>query len=375
MPDMDPLPANTVPTSGKSAAPSAEATGAGDAESQPIASTPSTERTEAQIMEQFLADATDSTPQAETSPPEENEEHEGTDDAPKAGDGTQGGEESGQLDHLIDALVKDPENEKIRTRISKILGESPHLKQQVKDLTAKLQDSEGPPIVVRDAPTADDPLAQIGTEADLVNAQKQARITKDNAQAWVDWLTDNRDGGIPPGSKEELDAEAIRAKLAEARSQVRWASSILEAVPEKQAWLKKYGETRAALRESNPELFAKDSPELADVVQLVQSGTIDTRDPEYMRHALDLLEGRKARQDRERGIKTLKLDPKQAGKTAAQQQQTQRPGPQGGAGGVTKGASVRPAGAGQDVAAVKQQAEKGSQKARATLIDIFATQG
>jgi len=113
------------------------------------------------------------------------------------------------------------------------------------------------------------PLADVGTRTDLDKKVRAAKTTKANADAWVEWCNDNPEGGILPDGRD-VDADGVKAIKAQARGHLRTADAILAAAPDKQQWLQKYHETRDALRQTNPELFEEDSPELAEAVQLVR---------------------------------------------------------------------------------------------------------
>lgn len=345
-------------------------------------------------MDAWLAGEDGAKAQGATPPPGEEGTESAAEDASAADTGEEGDDSNtdeqddgskppagGQLDHLIEAVLKLPEDERKDSpayrRLSKIMGEPAALKRQLAEATGKLKDAQGPPVVVRTA-TGADPWAGVATEADFTRGVSQMKAAKANSEAWIDWCTDNKEGGVPPGAdadKGYLDDAAVKTLLQNARSHVRWAKSALEAAPAKQAWLKQMSETRTALRESNPELFEKDNPELAAAVKLLEEGRIGTEHPDYMRDALDLLAGRRLREEQQRGVKSVKLDTKAAAAKAARngsESSQARPGPQGAAPG-TRSPAARPASAGSDLDAAKKKAQAGDTKSLAMLIDAFAS--
>lgn len=276
----------------------------------------------------------------------------------------------GQLDHLLEAYAKDPTNEGIRKRIAGILGESPRLKQQIKELTDQLSEAKGPPIVVA-PPSPADPLAHVATQADLDQALSKAESADANAQAWIDWLTMNPDGGKPEGMKEELSREEVRQKLAEARDVQRSARAVLKAAPSKEKWLKDYAATRAAVKEQHPEFFSEGNADAGEITKLLQEGRITTRHGDYVQDALDLLEGRRARLERQQGKVMIKLDPKAAAPEAAGATQTPQKRPTSQAGTGTRTPGARPAGAGADVAGLRKRIAEGDRTAGDSMARAF----
>lgn len=406
---MDPLPAtNTIPDSGNPAALAPGSSheglpGSAGAESPHAAKSPAKELSSSEILDAWLAGTDGAKDDAATPPPgDEGTESAAADAADEEGEQAEdlqhsAGDDSntdkdeqdddpkpaGQLDHLIDAVLKAPAEQRKDSpaykRLSKIMGEPAALKRQLAEATGKLKDAQGPPIVVRTASEAD-PWAAVATEADFTKGLSQVKASKANAEQWIDWCQDNKEGGAPPGAdpdKGYLDEAAVKALLNQSRSYLRWANSTLEAAPAKQAWLKQMSETRTALLQSNPELFEKDNPELAAAVQLLEEGRISTTHPDYMRDALDLLAGRRLREEEQRGVKSVKLDTKAAaakaagGKSGSESSQS-RPGPQGAAPG-TRSPAARPASAGTDLEATKKKAQAGDTKSLAVLIDAFAS--
>lgn len=349
-------PASPVPSSGAKADTSTAATGADLSDVTPTVAQPAAQLDESALMRAFLGEA-DEAPQGDTQP-----------DAPDPDAAPDAGEEpaedpehpaatGGQLDHLIDALVKDPENHAIRKRVSKLLAEPAKLKSTIKELEAQVKEAGAPPVFVA-PPSPNDPLAHVTTPAQLHTALS-------NAEAWEAWCEDHPDGGeVTPWNDESyLDADEVRARLRSARAQLR-------AAPAKQEWLKQFEQTRANLREHAPELFEKDSDLQKEVLAIFNEGRISPHHASHWQDAVDLVEGRRSRLEREQGITRIKLDPKTAAaKAAASSVSAPRPGPNPGTG--TKLPATRPATAGSDLGALKQRAAKGDQAAQASLIDAF----
>jgi hypothetical protein len=397
------LPENN-PTSGTSATPApapigVTPTGGAGAASTPVAKPSNTERSESEILNQFLADLAEETPEAQTTPPDGDHEEGTNPEDPEAGSTTEevveGAESTspdtpngkaaddpkGHLAHLIDAILKDPEktDSAAYKRAVKILGEPATLKQELAEARAKLAEVNGPPVVVRE-PSAEEPLAHIATVEQLQQELRTAQGYKANAEAWIEWLGDNKEGGTPPGHKEPLDADTVREKLAEARGILRAANARIEAAPSKKEWLAKYGETRKAIVERRPELLEKGNAEMAEAVKLITEGRVGSAHAEHIQDALDLLRGRRDRLEEEQGVKKVKVDGKAVATKAAapgngagaksSTTSNARPGPQGG--GVTRGLANRPAGAGYDLKALKEAKAKGDPAALGKLIDAFA---
>ena len=355
-------PANPDALSGAVPVNSAEATGAELADVMPAAGVSLKQEDADALARAFLG--ADPTPQADETLPEEQEPNAeaeaeataeiSTPDNPAESDD----HPQSKLDHLIDKLAKDPENKDIRKRIAKILDESPRLKSQLAEAQKKLEASALPVVVA--PPTATDPLSDIGSMTDL-------QETLQRAEQWEAWCEDHPEGGNtnPKDDKTYLSPEEVKAQLRQARS-------VLRAAPQRAEWIKKLEATRETLRASAPELFQKDSPLLTEAIALVKEGRISSRNPDYMLDALDLIEGRRIRQEREKGITRVKLAPAKpqaaSGSTASA---SQRPAPTSGA--VTKAPATRPASAGADIAALSTSASKGNQKAADELARAFLT--
>lgn len=353
------------PLSGAAAAIPADATGAGTAEVTPAAGTHASQPDADALARAFLGEAHGNPDAATATPPEGQEPDAGSaeaaDDAgesPEPETAEHSAPEKGKLDHLLDAFAKDPDNEGIRKRLNKILGESPRLKQALADAEKKLKDSSGPPVVVAPAHAAD-PLAGVGSMAELQTAVR-------NAEQWEAWCEDHPEGGNlnPKDDSSYLSPEDVRAQL-------RAARTLLRAAPARTDWLKQLEANREKLRADVPELFEADSPLLNQAVALLKEGRVTAAHPDYMQDALDLLEGRRARQEREKGIKTVKLAPAAAKQAAGNtgSPASHRPAPQTGA--VTKAPATRPASAGADIAALRKRAEAGDQKASDDLARAF----
>lgn len=403
-------PASDVPAASASGTPAGAQAGGADAASQPGSAL-----TTAQIFDAFVGEESKPIEKAGTPKPpgpsgastkkdantpaggdaeneetpapkagEEEEEEEQEDDGATAGD-----HKPKPLDSLIEAVLTDvdaegsPNKESAAyKRMEKLLAKPAELQRLLDEANAKVADSEGPPIVVAKA-TAADPLGHIANETQFEQETARATAASENADRWIEWCTDNPEGGIPDGAKDELSREQVKQTLANARDAKRYADAVLKAAPAREKYLKDLGETREALRKSHPEIFKKGSPELAECVKLIQEGVISTRHPTYMRDALDLIEGRKARQEREAGTVTVKLNPKAAaakagaangegtGTSSTGSTGSARPGPSGKTG-SGRTPATRAAGARVDVPALREQAAKGSIEAKGALIDAFA---
>jgi hypothetical protein len=391
---MNTLPASTVPASGTSAASAAGATGAASAESQSTANPQETQLDQAAIMAAFLGETPEESPQAATTQPGQESDSSTAPDAGATPDGE--GEESetvenptqdnpvehGDLnaplddkkkypiDHLLERLKKNPDDPKLLKRLREFPVEAAKLKTQLEEATAKLADADGPPVMVQQA-QAEDPLANVANVTQLHETVTQAKASKANSQAWVDWCLKNRDGGTPPGHKAGMDAEQVAETLSEEMARIRQADRFIEAAPAKMDFFTKQASTREVLRKSRPELFIKDSPELAECITLFKEGRVNASLPDSMQDAADMAEGRRARQEREKGITTVKLQPPNKGAaSAAQGQQAQRPGPQGGAAGG-KAPAMKPAGAGADVVGLRKRIEAGDRKAGDDMARAF----
>jgi hypothetical protein len=261
----------------------------------------------------------------------------------------------GPLSHLLDAYAKNPEDPKIRKRLEKILGESPRLKQELKELKEQVGKTETLPAVVVPA-SASSPLAHVGSVEQL-----EAEVQM--AESWVEWCEENPDGGqYDPKNKEAvLDADGVKAQL-------RASRAVLRAEAGRRDWLVKLEANRAKLKATHPELFKKDSPELKALLQPVLDGRVTIAHPDYMQDLLDLQRGRREREEEARGIKKVVLDTGKAKKAAAaakpggaEEATDQRPGAAGG--GATKKPALRPAGAGEDLATLRKRSEEGDQRA------------
>lgn len=294
------------------------------------------------------------------------------------GDPTKGAK---QLDGLIQAVLADStEDGQINTdsaaykRMVKMLGEPAALKQQLTDVQAQLADKEVP-VVVQKA-TASNPLAEVFTQSDLEKMATDASAQVSRADRWIDWCTDNRQGGTPTGAKEELTAEQVGQYLTSARSAKRNAEAVLKMVPAREKYLQDYAASRAELRKSRPELFQKGNTELQEASKLIAEGIISVSSPTHMQDALDLIEGRRARQERLEGIVKVTLDTKaattakpKAGASTTTARTTATPGA-----GTTSTPARRPAGSSGkfDLKATKEAADRGDPKALGSLIDAFA---
>jgi hypothetical protein len=369
-----------------------DASGATDAEVQTEEETSSAQPAQADLIAAFVGDQEveaeeedglleEGTGATGAGAQGEEEETAETAEAAEEAEGT-GATGTGQLSHLIDAIAKDPGNKESAAykRATKLLGDAAARKQEIEKLRLQVKDHSGPPVVVAPEPTAADPLAHVKSESELTTILGEAQASQESAQAWVDWLTDNRDGGTPPvAGAKPMDAEEVRERLQEARALVREAARTLAAAPGKQEWLKQVKATRESLRTTNPELFEQDasgavSPALAEVLEVIQSGAVNTRKGTYMQDAVDLVAGRKAREQKKAGVVLVPLKPGEgsAGKGQAAAV-TKRPGASGGGGGgAVRAPGARPAGAGADLQELRKQSRAGNVKANAVLIDQFA---
>lgn len=382
------LPAPTVPAPGKPAVSAADATGAAGMESAPAASSATAQLSEAEILAAFLGEVGDETPQARTPKPEgkagkklepaptkdavadadadalEEEDSEGEPDQEQEREGGEKPKERGHLGHLVDALLKDPENENIRKRVEDLLGKPAQLNAQIKELQAQLKETQGPP-VVSVAAQAGEPLGHVTSLAQL--EQEVAMAT-----AWEEWCEEHPEGG-------QYDPKNPEATLTEAevKAQLRLAKAVQRAAPAREKYLGKVQEVRQGLRETHPELFEKDSGLLGEVSELLKQGRVTSRNPDYLQDALDLLEGRQARMKRAKGIKTVELDTQAAAARGGAPEKaaatTTRSAPAGG--GATRQPALKPGGKGLDVAAAKERAQKGDTRAEGELLDAFVNQG
>lgn len=284
---------------------------------------------------------------------EDEEEHENEDEAEQAA--------MSRLDNLVDALVKNPDSPGARKRLLKAMVENPKLKREVEDLKAKQGTTETLPPIVLPASSAD-PLAHVATVAQLEQEIQQA-------DAWIAWCEENPDGGqYNPKDKDAVyDADQVKAQLRHSRAVLRGENG-------KRGHLTKVAANQEKLRVSHPQLFKKDSPELAALLKPAREGELSPSHPDYVMTLLDLQRGRKEREDEAKGIKKVVLNPKKAAaaaKTAGEAggKQQQRPGAAGG--GVNKAPALRPASAAEDLATLRKRSSEGDRNAGNKIAEMF----
>lgn len=264
--------------------------------------------------------------------------------------------ESSGPEWLVTALDAVPEGALpswLPDRLLKIAKHDAARNAQLKALEGELAAAKQSPPVVAEA-TAADPLASITTESGL-----QQAVT--NAQAWEDWCEMNPEGGLLDTANEEsyLDADTVRANRIHARR-------ILRAEPAKREWLKQYQATAAAVVRERPGLSDKASPDFLAAVDLL-SRPLAAR-PDHLQIVADYLAGKQAREDKAKGIQTVKLH----GNGSTGSPQAARPAARAAApSGAAPAAPVRSAGAPEDITALRHRAKEGDEAAANKLAAAF----
>lgn len=255
---------------------------------------------------------------------------------------------------LVTALQEVPEGALpawLPDRMLKIAKHDSARNAQIKALESDLAAAKAAPPIVAE-PTSADPLAHVGTEAQLREAVNQAQV-------WEDWCEANPEGGhLDPKNEESfIDADAVRANRIHARR-------ILRAVPDKREWLKSFQATSAAVIKDRPTLGDKTSADYQAAVEILAKPLAARAD--YLQIVADYLTGKQAREDKARGVQTVKLNGNGHAKPApapAQPAARSSPGP--------SAPSVRAAGAPVDLSSLRQRAKEGDESAANQLATAF----
>lgn len=265
-------------------------------------------------------------------------------------------------DWLVSALQAVPEGalpDWLPDRLLKLAKSASKAKEQLAQVQAQLDEAKAT-LPVKAEPTPEEPLAHITTEAELNQALTQAKAVVENAEAWIEWCADNREGGetVPGDEGSWIDADQVKAKLAEARAYKRWAQNQINAGPTRAEWVKKSAQTRAVVLKERPELLDRTSEEHQEMVSLL-SKPLAAREDAYQIYA-DYLAGKEARQARERGVQTVQLGQKPVARPKV-------------AGAPTRAATppVRAAGAPVDLTALRERARNGDENAANQMAQLF----
>ena len=308
-------------------------------------------------------------PKAETQKEEPTEEQEALDpevetdpetDKDEAADPNAAKEPEGETseDDLVSGLAKhaekNPELKALLKRTDKVLKQNSERGKQLQALEAELAAQRSKPAAVL-APSADHPLAHTVTE-EQVDAEVKA-ITTD-ARNRIRWLERHLDTGGTWGEGEhaqELTPKEVQNALNYYEDR---RDGVAALATQRKAELAEYAATLKTLEVPAEDLVkpvvpTRESQLFAKVPELM-------RDPKYLLFLADAKAGRELREEKARGVKTVKVDP---GKVKPKAEETPQVDAQ-------RAAPSTPTDLGQ----LRSQAASGNSEARAAMRRAFVQQ-
>lgn len=259
---------------------------------------------------------------------------------------------------LLKALAGD-EHKGLRKRMSSIFKQNKGFKEEIATLKATVEGGQAAPVVLQGVPEV--PLGHVATAADLDKLVEAAEL-------WLEWCEENPEGGAPPGVEKELTKEDVK-------SYKNGAKQTLKQVPARREYLQKYQTTHAALVKEHPDLAKPDSALRKQAEEVLKGNPALVASPTYLQDVMDLLEGRRLREERAKGIKYVKVDAKTPAKGKEEPAAPGARKPAAGTGSVTP---QRPApngaakgGGVADLKTLRAQAAQGNASAKKALAEQF----
>jgi hypothetical protein len=269
--------------------------------------------------------------------------------------------------HLEKGLLKalaGEEHKALRKRLASVFKQNKGFKEELKAL--KSAEAVAPVVLQANEGGSGGGalLADVATEADLEKLGTAA-------ETWLEWCEDNAEGGTPPGAKEEMTRDEVKARKRE-------ASRILKAVPARREYLAKYQASHKAVVAALPDMAKVGSELHTKAMAVLKANPALVSSPTYLQDVADLIRGRELREEEAKGTKYVKVKGANPGAGARKDTETSR---NGGSGTPTKakganGAVVRtaPTGAavnGVDWRSMRSRAEAGDPKAQAAIAGAF----
>lgn len=266
---------------------------------------------------------------------------------------------------LAKLAEKDPALKGILKRTQKALKQNSERAKEVETLKADLEAAKAKPPVLL-APTQDNPLSHLHTE-EQVDAEVRAIVG--DARNRIRWLERHLDeGGVwneGTPNAQEMSPEQVAAALnhyEDIRDGI--AADMGKA---RKAEMAEYAATLKTLNVPaedlvKPAVPTRESKFFARVPEM-------QRDPTFLQFLADAKAGREAREDKARGVKTVKVEPGKV-KPKAETGKVPSKGEEGD-GNPQRGEEQATS---TDLAALRAQAAAGSQEARAALRRAFVTQ-
>lgn len=238
------------------------------------------------------ADPDEDEAEGDESDEEDSEDGEDADEEKEEAPKEEKAKSGGMPKAIADALSAAKLPKGIMDRIGKAFGHARERGAEVERLTAELAKA-GPVAVLQ--PDAASPLSAVRTEEDLAKSEKAA-------EAWLEWATDNPNGGTLPNGTE-LDADQVKTTM-------RKALKVMQEAPKRRQWLAEYADSAKAVRAEMPELFQEGTWEHTVGQNFIKKCPELLKVSDHHRFIQWAVAGARAAREAAEGKKTVTVDPK-----------------------------------------------------------------
>lgn len=203
------------------------------------------------------------------------------------------------VDGIVKAMAKFPELKGLSKRVTEVFQQNAERGERLKQLEAQA------PVVL--SPTPDHPFSHL-KQADEVDTAVQTTVA--DARSKLRWLNRHLDGGTwDEGTDNPVDMDANAVENA-----IRYYEQVTDQAgkwgDQRKQFLTRQAEIASALEMPVSELI---SPKVATrESQLIREVPSLLNHPEYLQILADAQAGRTAREEKARGVKTVKVDPDKA---------------------------------------------------------------